>query len=372
MAKPSTMHASISARNVRPYQLQKVGDAAVRELGMIGIHIDPSLVHQQVKALYTGDAALTSLGTTTAAVPTPIQFLQQWLPGFVNVITAARKIDEIVGISTFGSWEDEEIVQGIIEPVGQAVEYGDFQNIPLASWNANYERRTIVRGELGFQVGTLEEGRSAAMRVSTSDQKRQAAAIGLEMWRNSIGFYGYFNGRNRTFGFLNDPSLPDYTQVSGGTWATKNWQGIVNDLRLMIQTVRTQSMDTVDLSKAKATLVLPTDRVDYLTTVNDFGISVWNWLGQTYPNIRVISAPEMMLVNVNGAEQHVAYFFVEEVDASVDGSTDGGQTFTQLVQTKFQTLGVEKRAKGYVEDFTNATAGVLCKRPYLVSRWFGL
>lgn len=370
----SKMHSNITGRNVRPYVLQKVGDAAVRELATLGLHFPASVVHDQVKSLYAGDAALTGLGSTSASVPTPIQFLQQWLPGFVKIMTAARKIDEIVGVQTFGAWEDEEIVQGVLEPTGQATEYGDFSNIPLASWNVNFERRSIVRGEMGIQVGKLEEGRSSAMRVSTAEEKRGSAAVALEMFRNSIGFYGYFNGRNRTFGFLNDPNLPDYEQVSGGSWTAKGWMGIITDIRLAVARLRTQAMDNIDMAKVPATLVLSTDRVDMLATVNDFGISVWDWLKQTYPNIRVVSAPELQIAPVTGEgdPQHVMYLFVEEIDSSVDGSTDGGQTFQQLVQTKFITLGVEQRAKGYLEDFSNATAGVLCKRPFLVVRYFGI
>lgn len=370
----STVHSNISARNVRPFQMQRVGDAAVKELRLLGIEIPASVVHKQVKALFTGDAALTSLGTTTASIPTPIQFLQTWLPGFVNVMTAARKIDELVGIQTVGSWEDEEIVQGIMEPVGQAAEYSDFQNIPLMSWNANFERRTIVRGEAGIQVAILEEKRAAAMRVSSAEQKRAAAGIALEQMRNSIGFFGFFNGNNRTFGFLNDPNLPDYTQVAGGDWATKGVEAIITDIRLMIASLRQNSMDNLDVSKTKLTLALPTSRVDLLAQITPFGISVWDWLRQTYPEIRVVSAPELSLAPVAGQANpvNVAYLYAEEIPSSIDGSTDGGQTFAQLVQTKFMTLGVEQRAKGYVEDYTNATAGVLVKRPWAVVRVFGI
>jgi hypothetical protein len=42
------------------------------------------------------------------------------------------------------------------------------------------------------------------------------------------------------------------------------------------------------------------------------------------------------------------------------------------VLTKFQVLGVEQKAKGYLEDYTNATAGIMCKRPYAVIRRSGL
>ena len=42
--------------------------------------------------------------------------------------------------------------------------------------------------------------------------------------------------------------------------------------------------------------------------------------------------------------------------------------FIQMVPTKFMVVGVERKAKGYMEDYTNATAGVMCKLPFAVYR----
>jgi len=33
---------------------------------------------------------------------------------------------------------------------------------------------------------------------------------------------------------------------------------------------------------------------------------------------------------------------------------------------------VQQLAKAYEEDYSNATAGVMCKRPYAVTRWSGI
>ena len=51
---------------------------------------------------------------------------------------------------------------------------------------------------------------------------------------------------------------------------------------------------------------------------------------------------------------------------------DGGRTFDQIVPAKLKSLGVEQRAKSYVEDYTNATAGVMLKRPWAVVRRSGI
>ena len=377
----SKSHSYLSGRNVRPYELKTITDAAVRDLAKIGLVFDSAMVRDQIQQLDRAGAFSTQVGdtaftapATTPTVTTPIQFLQMWLPGFVKVMTAARKIDEAIGIRTVGSWSDQEIVQGMVEPAATVTEYGDFTNIPLSSWNTNFERRTIVRGEMGIAVGLLEEGRAAAMRLSSSQEKRQGAAIALEIFRNAVGFYGWNSANNtRNFGLLNDPNLlPFLTSSVTGGWsnpATGTFQGITGDIRMAVIALRVQSQDQIDPENIDLTLLLPTNKVDFLTVTTDFGISVRDWVTQTYKRMRIVSAPELMAAD---GTADVFYLFADDIDSSIDGSSDGGEVFTQLVQTKFMTLGVEKRAKSYVEDYANATAGTLCKRPWAVVRVAGI
>jgi len=382
--KLSRLHSRMKAMDVKVMpdsMLSALTGEAVAGLARIGLAFDHRTVMDQISYLdkcgafrptsATGMDANFTAPITSPSIPTPIQFLQTWLPGFVKVMTAARKIDEIIGISTLGSWEDEEIVQGIVEPSGVAGEYGDFTNIPVTSWNANFERRTVVRGEMGLAVGMLEEARAAAMRMNSADVKRQQCGVSLEIFRNAVGFYGWNTaGGNRTFGFLNDPSLPAATTAPSLGWAAADFQKITGDIRFAVVKLRTQSQDQVDPEKVKLTLALPTNKVDFLSVTTDFGISVRDWITQTYPKMRIVSAPELSGAGAGGED--MLYLFADSISADIDGSTDGGDTFTQLVQTKFRTLGVDKRAKSYVEDFSNATAGTLCKRPWAVVRIIGI
>jgi len=377
--KITETHSYLAPRNVRPFDLKAVTDSAVKALTKIGIVLDSAMVREQIQLLGVSAGGKTVMDSnfapmsTTPSMATPIQFLQAWLPGFIKIITAARKIDDAIGIKTVGSWEDEEIVQGIVEPAGTVTEYGDFTNIPLASWNVNFERRSIVRGEMGMAVGLLEEGRASAMRLNSADTKRQGAAVQLEIFRNAVGFYGWNTGKNRTFGLLNDPNLPAYISSSTTGWAGSTFQQITGDIRMAIVQLRVQSQDQIDPESVDITMLLPTGKVDFLTETTDFGISVRDWLKQTYPRVRIVSAPELSGANPGGTPgDDVMYLYAEEISSSIDGSTDGGETFAQLVQTKFMTLGVEKRAKSYVEDYANATAGVICKRPWAVVRVTGI
>ena len=348
---------------------------AYEKLASIGVCFDSADVHKMyayAKQAGVGmDADLTA-PLTTASVTTPVQFLQEWLPGFVQVITAARRIDTLVGVTTQGSFGDEEIVQGVMEHTGSARPYGDYTNVPQSSWNVNFERRTIVRFEEGMQVGKLEEMRAAGIRVNSAESKRTAAAEALEILRNDIGFSGYNSGQNRTYGFLNDPSLPAYVNVPNGSggqseWASKTFLEIVSDILTALTRLRVQSRDMIDVKKSPITMALPTASVDRLSTVSAADHkSVYQWLMENYSNVRVESAPE--LDSANGGD-NVFYLYADTVDGS---GTDDNRTFIQVIPARFQSMGVNQMGKSYEESYANATAGIMLKRPYAVTRYSGI
>ena len=370
-SQPELSH--ISGRNVRPLVMAIDSMHAVDELKRLGICLDASDIGKMNQMLSGAMDAAPLAPLTTASITTPIQFLQSWLPGFVEILTAARLIDTLLGITTQANWYDEEIIQGVMEHTGEAVPYGDYTNIPQSSWNLNFERRTIVRFEEGMMVGKLEEARASAMNVSSADQKRKAAASALEITRNRIGFFGYNAGANRTYGLLNDPELPAYVTVPVGVstdteWATKTFNEITSDIRTWVSALRIQGEGNINPETDQITMGLALAAYDYMSVTTDLGgVSVRDWLTKTYPNVRPIAVPEFD--GANGGE-NVAYFYAETV--SGDTSSDDGKTFIQVVPTKFQTLGVEQKAKRYVEDYTNATAGVLLKRPFAVYRASGI
>lgn len=341
-------------------------------LSKVGVGFCRGTVDRMISEL-GGSSAMDTIQSlmTSASVPTPIQFLQNWLPGFVTVITAARKLDQLIGIQTVGNWGDSQIVQQVLELTGTPQAYGDQTLVPFSDWNQNFVTRTNVRFEMGMRVGRLEEYISAQARVDSASQKRISCGLQLEIQRNALGFYGYNAGNNLTYGFLNDPNLLAYQTVAtvGGntTWAQKTFLQIQGDLLTAFQTIRTQSQDTIDPKEMQLTLAVATNSVDYLSKTSDFGISVMAWLKDAYPKVRVESAPQLNLAN---GGSNVFYLYADKV---ADGlSTDDQNTFAQIVAAKFQLLGVSQQTKVYEEDYSNASAGVLVKRPYAVTRWSGI
>ncbi len=367
----SIEHSHIGPRDVRPVVMTQADVADYRELRQLGINFGPGIVSKMAKAMDSFAMDDQQGGITTPSITTPIQFLQNWLPGFVRVATAARKIDELIGITTSGSWEDEEIVQGVLENVGNAQPYGDYTNVPLASWNVNFERRTVVRFEKGLKVGLLEEARAARIRMNTASEKRASCQLALEIQRNLVGFNGYNSGNNRTYGFLNDPSLPGYVTVATGagsstTWASKTFLEITADIRAAAAALQNQSQDTINPEDTDITLAVATIAYQYLSVVSIYGMSVRDWITKTYPRMRVVSAPQL---NAANGSANVFYMYAERVE---DGASDDSRTWVQVVPAKFQALGVEKQSKAYLEDYSNATAGVMLKRPYAGVRYSGI
>lgn len=353
----SQIHTSFTGRELvarGPLQLtEDQALAALPQLAKIGIGMDSALV-----------------GPAGGNLGTPAQFLQNWLPGIVRQVTKVRNADALMGVQTVGSWEDEEVIQTAAELTGKAELYGDVTNIPLAGYNATYERRSIIRFEQGVMMGTLEEARAAKANISMAVEKRAAAAEALDIIRNRVAFYGYNQPDTRVFGFLNDPNLPAYTNVAAGagglTWAVKTFLEITRDIREMVTSLVTQSGGRIRPQDTDMTLALPLGFEEYMGVTSDFGVSVADWLSKTYPRIRVETAPE--LAGANGGA-NVAYLYAERV---ADSGTDGGEVIAQIVPARFQALGTEKRAKGVVESYTNGLAGVMTKRPYGVVRRSGL
>ena len=365
--------AGMVARGPLSLEASAIDAAVVAGLAALGIHFgaDQRMMTENLSRMASAamDAAPDVNPTVYAGnVGAPIQFLQKWLPGFVRTITAARKIDRLIGIQTVGDWADEEIIQGVMELTGLAAPYGDYTNVPLASWNTAYERRSIVRFEEGLRVGKLEEARAGKVGINSGASKRSAAALALDIQRNRVGFFGYNAGQNRTYGFLNDPSLPAYVGVTGVAWNAATYLVILAQIRVAVEAVRTSSGDTFDPENDAFTLAVASNRVGFLGVTSEYSVSVLTTLRATYPKMRLESAPEL-----NGANGGANVFYVyADRAAADDGSDDGGATWAQLVPSRFMTVGVEQQAKAYVEDYANATAGVLLKRPFLVYRATGI
>lgn len=304
---------------------------------------------------------------TTASVATPIQFLQFLNPEVIIQLTTKKDIDDIVGITMAGTWADEEIVQAIIERLGQARPYGDKANPNLASYNVNYEKRTIVRFEEALETGILEDERASKARLNSHSIKKEAVAEVLEIARNLVGYNGYVNGDNKTYGLLNDPNLPAYTSVASGagastTWSSKTFNEITKDIITAVSALQVKSGNNFNPQNDESVLAVSLSSYQYLNTLNQLGtMSVIDWIKKTYPKMEVKTSAFLDGAN---ADANVFYLFAKKLG--------GKSVIAQNVQDKMRFLGLFNGGKLVREYYSNATAGVMVLQPAGIVRYTGI
>ncbi|MBP3514290.1 MAG: DUF2184 domain-containing protein [Elusimicrobiales bacterium] len=352
-----------SPSQCRPFAM----DAGTKDatLTKLGIGVSQKAIADYRRLFAQDDTA--PAGITTPSIATPVQFLQWWNPEIVEVATVPTDADEIIGKTTAGTFADEEIVQPIVEHIGQAHPYGDMANPRLASWNVNFEARTIVRFEESMEVGILEEERAAKMRLSSAKEKRAACATALKIERNLIAYNGFSDGTNKTYGLLNDPNLPAYVDAAKNAantstqWADKTFLEIQADVLSMIAGLQNSSKGLYNPKTKRATLTVSLGAEQYMNKTSDYGVSVAKWLAETYPLITVKST--VFLNDAHGGD-NVAYLVADE--------TNGNKVIDQYVPEEFRFLGVFNKGKSYEEFFANATAGVMVRQPIGVYRLSGI
>lgn len=372
MAKEKTaIRLNLEPSQVRKFSLDDYNNKVTpNDLSALGIGMDAGIM-PDVKAIFGKQAEYTMDASTPLqtipSISNPVQFFQYWAPEAIEVVTAARKIDDLVGRTIAGSFEDEEIVTTILERTGTARPYTDTANIPLASWNQNFVTRSIVRFEEGLEVGYLEAMRASRMRVDSHKEKAVAVAESLAIEHNRVGFYGYANGLNKTYGFLNDPLLPAYQTVATGAsgdtqWSTKTFNEITADIITAVSELVNKLKGLFDPAKDSFALALPLAANQWLYKMNELGTkSVSTWLKETYPNIRIETAFE--LNEANGGS-NVFYMYIDKLK--------GKDVVKQYVQDVLRLIGVEKRAKVVIEDYASATAGFIIQQPVGAVRYSGI
>jgi hypothetical protein len=366
MKNQTEVRLELAPSEVRGFSFDEYAKVSEKDLNVLGVSMDESAKSALMNVYgqkYAMDAALQ----TTPSITNPVQFFQYWEPEAVEIVTSAMKIDDIVGRTIAGSFEEEEIVTRVMERTGSAHPYTDTANIPLSSWNQNFITRSVVRFEEGLEVGYLESLRADRMRVDSHKEKAAAAAQSLAIEHNNIGFYGYANGLNKTYGFLNDPNLPAYQTVAeddaqNTSWSVKSFNDITADIITAVSALVNQLGGLFDPRKDEFVLSLALQSTQYLNTMNELGTkSVSAWISETYPKCRIESA--VQLNGANGGE-NVMYLHVERVN--------GKPVVRQYVQDVLRLVGVEKRAKVTVEDYASATAGVVVTQPIGFVRYSGI
>lgn len=337
----------------------------VRARGAANIAQDKDFALNDLKALGVGVAAMDSalIGPAATTGFVPAHMLQTWLAGTIRAITTPVDIDYVAGITTVGNWHDDEIGIRTEEDFGLAELYGDVTNIPLANSNGGFELRDVVRFEQGFQVGELEMRRMGAAGFQQEQSKRRAATKSLDVARNLVGWNGIAN--TRTYGLLNDPSLAPVASLGAGTaWLSATFDQLVAQFTALRNALETQMGQSLR-DDANFLLLLPAGYRGVMNVYNgSANLSFGQWIAENYPNVRAEYINSLKAA-IGGKD--VGYLIAENVSDLDESDTDSA-TLIQAVPSRYEVVGSEKRAKGYIETASNALAGIIVLRPWAITR----
>lgn len=312
----------------------------------------------------TAQIAMDSALTTVANVSIPTLFATYYSPEIVEILQAPTQSTKIFGESKRGDWKDTHTMFPVAEHIGQVTAYGDFNRGLVSDANIENVVRETHMFQTVIQCGDLEHERMAAQKINLLAQKQEAAARALSIASNNYNFFGV---KGKTiYGLLNEPNLPDAIaapKVPNGKDGTAAWEDksatqIYNDVLILFNQIADASGGIVTMDN-KFKLLVPPALMGHLAKVTDFGVSPMQVLKSYFPNLEVVSVPQLF-------DQGVAMAML--IATEVDGKKTAEFGFTE----KLKTGRVIQDLSYISQKWASSTTGFLLFRPFAIASMLGI
>ena len=281
-------------------------------------------------------------------------------PRVIEVLTAKRQYKTIAPEVKSGDWSTAFTQFRTLELTGETTPYQDYDANGQASVNTNFPTRQQYRFQTTLRVGDLEQDMNAAARIDLFAEKQRSAAIQLEIAFNKFAFYGV-DGVN-VYGLLNDPNLNSdltpTTGAAGNTWALKTADEIMADFAKMYSKLYERSNGWID-SSTKTKLVIAPACMAELNKVNTFGVSVKKMLADTYPQMEILTAAEMVTGSGN-----LAMILAEEVE--------GQPTVEFGYSEKYKAHSIIRESSSMHQKVSAGTYGAIVYMPFAIVTMLGV
>lgn len=355
-----------------------------RDFEDVGVFLDQSLCFMPFydKALPNGrlninykmaaDSATNLGGTlsTGANIGLPTQYFTQIDPNIIKVLYSAMNAEKLFPSRKLGDITQDYVTFPVQEYVGEVTAYSDFTNNTLADVNYNWPTRQIHRYQTGYVYGDLESLKSAEAKIQLASQKQEAAALTMAKYENSV----YLRGVEgiKLYGLMNDPNLDEpispLTATVGGEEKTK-WadkvgdpvQGanlIFNDVMALWAEILRKNGGQIDVN-SPVTLAMSHNMQRYLTTANNYNVSVLELLQKTLPSIEVVVIPEF-----STTEGEYLYM----ICPSILGQSVGFNAFAE----KLRMSPIIQHTSYLEQKVSAATWGCVITQPSLIASMVGI
>lgn len=216
-------------------------------------------------------------------------------PRIIEVLTAERAYRKIGPEVKNGDFTTSFTQFRAIEFTGETTPYGDYDGNGVAGINTAFPVREQYRFQTTIKVGDLEAKLNAEQKIDMFAEKQKSAAIAIDTDFNRFALYGV-EGK-AIYGLLNDPSLNNaVTPIAvGGVTAwdtTKTATNQMADLNKLISTLYGQAGGHIDNNTPTKLLASP-QTIALMNKVNDYGVTMAKMIADTYPNMKVVSVPEL-------------------------------------------------------------------------------
>lgn len=289
----------------------------------------------------------------------PSQFTTLYVNDVVEQVLPKYGFTEIANPAQQGTWTTEQIRFRVVAYSGSIQPYTDFSNTGKAGINYTWVPRDVYRFQTNIQYGDLETAVMDSAKLDLVGDKRRSISTIIGASFNRFGFYGNITPAgvflSKTYGLLNDPNLPAATPVANGAsgsplWVNKTAEEINNDV---VSAMSTMFNQTGNKNKTTDNYVLGLDgsMAGYLQKVNQFGLTAEENLKKTYPNLRVVYAPEYQTI--------LGFQLICE-------NLQGQKAVEDLFTYKYRSHGVVRFASYFDEKVSAGSAGCGVKMPLCV------
>lgn len=259
-------------------------------------------------------------------------------------------------------WKDDNYYSPIVERTGETTPYSDYGMPLLAGMNVNFNMVGHYRFSTKFNYANLEAEQISAAKINYNGMLMSATTEAIAVELNRTAFNGYIQNSGNAFlcyGLLNNPELPNYEQASK-LFSAMTWQDVMAFFAGAISKLVAQSGNNIN-GKSNIRCVLSATAFTTLQSkYTDLGISVYETLQKTYPNMYFVSAIEFVKAYNN---QDVIYFIGESMAGGIAETTKLGYSELALMGNVVQS------DYGYSQAMSAGTCGALVFKPLFVVRY---
>lgn len=315
---------------------------------------------------YAMDAQPTLVTNPNAGIPS---WLTQFVdPDVVRVLQTPNMGARILGEQKKGSWTDQTAWFTMLENTGEVSSYGDYNANGISDVNAQWESRQSYLFQTHITIGDLEVDRAGLARLNLVSEKNIAAAKTLDKFADYTYHFGVQGLAN--YGILNDPSLPSAltpttkaASGSGTKWVyngqvTAQAQEIYADFQMLFTQLASQTFGVID-ENTSFVLVFPNSVAGALTAVNQYGITIRDYIKQSFPNVEFIIDPRYATTAGNVVQLWARQF---------DGNDTGYCAFNE----KMRDHRFEYKTSNYLQKKTSGTWGAIIRYPLAVAQLIGV